>query len=232
MAYPPFIQFLDHRLNKPLPGIRAQLKMAPKPSAGKTSKRQMTPPLNAQKSGVLALLHPAPLSNTSTTNSIVELDDICIVITHRSEDIDHSGQLSFPGGKSGPHETAVETAKREAFEEIGIKPNLVHTLGKLSGLYIQNSNNFVHPVVGWIDHYPNFTINPAEVQEAFSIPLIDLISDNFRKREYWTIRNYRLHVPFWDIHNVPLWGATAMMVSELVHLCKEYLEKADEVTVG
>jgi 8-oxo-dGTP pyrophosphatase MutT (NUDIX family) len=194
--------------------------MAPKPASGQTSQRQLTPALNAQKSGVLSLLHGGDTDDTDPLNS---LNGIKMVITHRSEGIDHSGQLSFPGGKSGPHETAQETALREAHEEIGIPTHQVQILGKLSGLYIRHSNNFVHPVIGWIPELPSLNLNPDEVQEAFSVSISKLIGDKYRKREFWTLRDHGLHVPFWDIHDVPLWGATAMMVSELIQLCEEYI---------
>jgi 8-oxo-dGTP pyrophosphatase MutT (NUDIX family) len=197
--------------------------MAPVPAAGKTSARQFQPRLNAQKSGVLALLHPSNQFNSHVAS--LSWRQINLIITHRSEDIDHSGQLSFPGGKSGPRETAVETALREAQEEIGIDPDRVSILGKLSGLYISKSNNFVHPVVGWIPQAPHLKINPLEVQEAFSVALPQLLNDELMEREYWKIHNYGLHVPFWAIHDVPLWGATAMMTSELVSLCEDYLDQ-------
>jgi 8-oxo-dGTP pyrophosphatase MutT (NUDIX family) len=205
--------------------------MAPKPAQGRTERRQLRPALNAQKSGVLALLHPTGSDSTRNAGDL-KFENISLVLTHRSEGIDHSGQLSFPGGKSGPHETAVETACREAYEEIGVSPSEIRIIGKLSGLYIQHSNNYVHPVIGWMESMPIFRLNPAEVQEAFSIPLADLVSEKYQEREYWTIRDHGLHVPFWNIHDVPLWGATAMMISELVSVCREYLRENKEQTTS
>jgi 8-oxo-dGTP pyrophosphatase MutT (NUDIX family) len=104
-----FIEHLSNRLEKPLPGLNAQLRMAPTPLSDGPA-RELEPPPNAKKSSVLILLFPN------------EKERLELILTLRSRDIDHGGQISLPGGRSDENETYIETALREAEEEVGIKP--------------------------------------------------------------------------------------------------------------
>lgn len=205
----PFIRFLAQRIKDPLPGIAAQLKMAPTPVKN-GPRRQLDAPENATQSSVLVLLFPD------------KNEDLNLILTLRNKNIDHGGQISFPGGRSEPGESTAETALREAEEEIGIPPADIQIIGMLSHLYVSKSNNHVTPVVGYIDALPELKLNTAEVDEAFSVPLESLVSRQNLTTEHWDLRQYTYKVPYWDIHRVPLWGATAMMLSELVELYREF----------
>ncbi|NGP89523.1 NUDIX hydrolase [Fodinibius halophilus] len=207
-----FTRFLKNRLQKELPGRKAQLKMAPRPvSSG--SLRKMEPPDHANDSSVLILLFPNEENKPELT------------LTLRSRDIDHGGQISFPGGRAEQGESAAETALREAEEEIGIPPESITIIGQLSDLYINNSNNLVTPVVGVVKKKPNFKINPSEVEEVFAVELNSLLHKKNLTVENWELGKHRYKVPYWDIHQVPLWGATAMMLHEFLDIYQDYCKQ-------
>jgi 8-oxo-dGTP pyrophosphatase MutT (NUDIX family) len=209
MSLQKFYLYMEERTRGDLPGLEAQLRMAPNPVDG-VRNIPLEPKGESRNSSVLALIHPG------------ETGDIRIVLTHRTETIVHGGQLSFPGGASENNETPEETALREAKEEIGIKPSLVTIAGTLSDLYLYRSNNLITPVIGFQDHQPKMVINPIEVQEAFTVSLDTLSKGDYLVKKPWTLNGKTYQVPYWDIHKVPLWGATAMMMSELLELYREF----------
>ncbi|MTI86774.1 MAG: CoA pyrophosphatase [Balneolaceae bacterium] len=146
-----------------------------------------------------------------------------IVLTLRTASINHGGQISFPGGGREGDETIEETALREAQEEIGLYPESVEVAGTLTSLYVGHSDNMVTPVVGFLNKPQKFTPNPNEVDEVFSVSLLELAGDNNRNLEEWDLRGVPYNVPYWSIHRVPLWGATAMILNELIELYREFI---------
>ena len=151
-------------------------------------------------------------------------EELEIVLTLRTAGIKHGGQLSFPGGGKEGNETCDETALRESREEIGLIEENVQVAGALTRLYVDRSNNLVTPIVGFIDEEQEFQRNPNEVEEVFTVPISELLNTENHNEEEWDIRDSKIEVPFWSIHHVPLWGATAMMLSELLELYKEYAQ--------
>ena len=145
-----------------------------------------------------------------------------LILTLRTEGIAHGGQLSFPGGGQEGDESLKETAVRESYEEIGLLKGSVKVAGELSPLYVNHSNNLVTPYVGFIDEEQIFTPNPNEVHEVFRIPLNDFLLPEKHVIEQKELKGTPYIVPYWDIHHVPLWGATAMMVSELIELYRNF----------
>lgn len=211
-----FYNYLSKRLKDKLPGYKAQFKMAPKPNEGR---RPMVPPNNNYRvGGVLLLLR-------SNSRGQYEL-----LFTLRSNNLPtHRGQISFPGGRQEEGESIIVTALRETEEEVGIPVNDISVLGKITGLYIPNSNNYIYPVVGFIKETPNLAINTNEVAEAFFISLDDLCNPAYKQQEDWLIRNKPYKVPYWSVHRkTPLWGATAMILSEFIDLYEEYKILADK----
>lgn len=205
----PFITFLKKRLRDSLPGRQAQLKMAPKPVDGGPG-RELEPSDTATKSSVLILLFP---------NDEEELE---LLLTLRHSDIDHGGQISFPGGRAEQGEDFIKTALREAKEEVGVSPADIEILGRTTELFIKHSDNYVTPVVGYMNYQPKLDLDPTEVEEAFSIELDSLLTKKNLATEQWKMRAYTYRVPYWDVHRVPLWGATAMMLNEFMELYREY----------
>lgn len=203
------IDYLNQHLSQKLPGRNAQLKMAPDPKDG-GSKRKMEPESQVHKSSVLALLFQNKDGQTE------------IILTLRSSNINHGGQISFPGGRAEQGESPPETALREAQEEIGIVPKDVTILGELSELYVSPSKNRVLPVVGYLKTPPQFTINPKEVDEVFTITLEALVNKKNLTVEDWELGKHTYKVPYWNVHRVPLWGATAMMLNEFLDLYRAF----------
>ena len=204
-----FTAFLEDRLSQSLPGVKAQLKMAPEP-IDKGPTRTLDPEPDARKSSVLILLFP---NNEN---------DLELLLTLRSSDIDHGGQISLPGGRSEENETPQETALRETYEEVGINPSSVTLLGTLSSLYVSHSKNQVIPVVGYLDAMPDLKLDTREVEEAFTVEVESLAQKKNLMVEDWNLRRYTYKVPYWDVHRVPLWGATAMILSEFLELYREF----------
>jgi nitrogen fixation protein len=76
-----------------------------------------------------------------------------------------------------------------------------------------------------MDKKPVLTRNPNEVEEIIIVKMEELLGNSLLKREVWELQNRQLEVPYWDIHRVPLWGATAMMMSELLELYQLFLNE-------
>lgn len=203
--------FLEKRLKRTLPGRKAQLKMVPNPINQQAKPRNMEPPSKANYSSVLLLFFPN------------KIDKLSLIFTVRSNEINHGGQISFPGGRAEKGESPQGTALREANEEIGINPVDVNIVGNMSDLFVNVSNNVVTPVVGFIDYKPNFKLNAAEVDEVFTVPLSNLSNEKNKITEKWELRSGAFYdIPFWNVHDVPLWGATAMILSEFMELYMEF----------
>ena len=212
MSIHPFYSYLKQRSESSLPGWNAQKKMCPIPVNGEQIQRQADKDLG-YPSSVLVPLFPG-------TNR-----DLNVILTLRTNSIRHAGQISFPGGRAEVDETPVETALRESKEEIGINPGDVNIAGSISPLYLDRSDNRISPFVGFLESKPELTRNPNEVEEIIIVKMDQLLSDRLLKREIWELQNRELEVPYWDIHRVPLWGATAMMMSELLELYQKFLNE-------
>lgn len=163
--------------------------------------------INYHDSAVLILLFPLK-------------DKIHMCLIRRPSTMkNHAGQIAFPGGKREKEDAnLVQTALREAQEEIGIAANTVEILGQLSAVYVQISDFLITPVVGWLNEFPEVKIDSSEVDEVIIISLED-VTDSVNKceREMET-RTGRIMVPGYEINGYFIWGATAMMLAELVDI--------------
>ena len=199
-----FINKIGEQLQHPLPGQEAQYRMA----TAVRYKRAPAPP-TAVDAGVLALFYPRD----------ADWHIVLIERTSRYENDRHKGQISFPGGRYEATDPDMEfTAVREAEEEVGIDRNDITVLGKLTELYIPVSNFLVHPYVAYAEKRPNFEPQPSEVENILEVPFEHFYQKkNIRKMDM-TIRGDLIlrEVPYFDIQGKVLWGATAMMISELL----------------
>lgn len=192
-----------------LPGKEAQLLMAPQPIDPRRIAAKV--PDDHRKSGVLLLFYP----DSST---------IYFPLIKRPQYPGaHSGQVALPGGKVEEGDPdVVFTALREAEEEIGIDAGKVEVIGRLSELYIPVSNFLVSPIVGFLDHKPTFIPEQREVARIIPTSLNDLIQPEIVKQiplpfeggKYWD-------TPYFDIAGEVVWGATAMILSELIQVLKQ-----------
>lgn len=139
--------------------------------------------------------------------------DATVILTRRTEHLpSHAGQVSFPGGKIDAGEvTPLETALREANEEIGLKAEAVAPIGFLDP-YITSTGYRVHPVVGLVQPHQTLTPEPGEVAEIFEVPLGFLMDDANHKiegREWQGVTRHFYSMPFGRHY---IWGATAGMI--------------------
>lgn len=134
----------------------------------------------------------------------------------------HAGQMAFPGGRMERNdESLIRTALREAQEEIGIRLTDVNVLGKLTELFIPPSNFFVLPVIGAIPYRPDFYPDPREVEQVIEVPLDTLLDDTIVGDTQIDVRGITIDAPFYQIQNHRVWGATAMMIAELLTIIAE-----------
>ncbi|ELR71596.1 NUDIX hydrolase [Fulvivirga imtechensis AK7] len=203
-----FVKNLEGRLKRPLPGAEAQKLMMPVESINSRFDLNQN---NARLGGVLILFYPSD-------------GEIYLPLTQRHDyGGTHGGQVSFPGGKWEEGDLDLEhTALRETSEEIGVNMSDIAVIGRLTDLYIPPSNFRVTPVVGFTEKKPQFNIDPYEVKELVETPLSLLVKKSTVKRKDILVRgSYSLNAPFFDIAGKTVWGATAMMLSELVEVVKE-----------
>ena len=198
---------LKNRLKFPLPGTSAHLKMASDIRLNELKSGYNI--ANAMKSSVLILLYP-------------HYDSIYFVLIQRQKDGGvHSGQISFPGGKIERSDSSfIETAVREANEEVGINRKDVKIIGSLTELYIPPSNYIVFPVIGYMDSKPNLIPGPDEVAEIVEADLLKLVNTDIVKWKEIEVRGHKLEVPYYDVNGYTVWGATAMILSELIEVIK------------
>jgi 8-oxo-dGTP pyrophosphatase MutT (NUDIX family) len=199
-----FIATLGKALRGDLPGLSAQLKMAP---IGRQSLPGPTD--HPRHSAVLALFH---------TSS----DGLALVFTLRQATLrHHGGQISFPGGGVEPQDATYEdTALRETEEELGIPAEVIETVGTLTPLFIAPSQNLVTPVVGWVQDLPPLHPNPLEVSDVLTVSLSHLLTPSTRGSYTWHRNGQTLIAPCYKAGSNSIWGATAMMLSELIEVVR------------
>ena len=112
----------------------------------------------------------------------------------------------------------VHTALRETEEEIGVPPNEIAVLGQLSPLYVRPSNYMVQPSVGWTARRPKFHIDLHEVALLIEAPLADFLDPENKYVEVWQLRDRVADVPYFGVQDQTIWGATAMILGELLVL--------------
>jgi len=124
----------------------------------------------------------------------------------------HPGQIAMPGGRIERGESALETALRETWEEIGINSEDIEILGKLSELYVNVSRFLIQPFIGWLNKKPVFKINRNEVEKIVLFPLMKY-KNTFCEKEIETVTG-KINSPGVCFENETIWGATAMILSE------------------
>jgi 8-oxo-dGTP pyrophosphatase MutT (NUDIX family) len=127
----------------------------------------------------------------------------------------HSGQMAFPGGKHEPGESIDQTALRETHEEIGVPSEQVELIGQLSDLYIPVTNMLVKPFVAISKKKPIFKLDPIEVAALHPVNIKEFLNPQIKITEQWDIRGIGVKVPFYLLDEQKVWGATAMILSEL-----------------
>jgi 8-oxo-dGTP pyrophosphatase MutT (NUDIX family) len=190
-------------LREPLPGAAAQAFMAP------VQARPWPPgfnPRDARAAAGLLLL-------------VAHENRAHVVLTVRAEGLGrHRGQVSLPGGVVDAGETYEQAAFREAREEIGLEPHGVETLGALTPLEIPVSGFRLHPIVGSIVTRPTLRPAQAEVARIIEAPIEELLDPDRTAWRTMTREGRALDFPAFPAGDVDIWGATAMVLAELLAL--------------
>jgi 8-oxo-dGTP pyrophosphatase MutT (NUDIX family) len=197
--YEPSLAAIRQALSRPLPGRVAQMRMSTRPRPG----LEVRPPGHQpRQGGVLILLYPRD-------------GHLHFPLTRRTETLeDHKGQISLPGGAREGDEPLEWTALRETHEELGVDPRSVKVLGGLTPLYIFHSDYCITPYVAARPARPTFVPDPVEVAEVLEVPLLTLLDTAIRREEEWVLHETITRVPFYQIGEHRVWGATAMVLSE------------------
>jgi 8-oxo-dGTP pyrophosphatase MutT (NUDIX family) len=205
------ISTIRHNLYNGLPGNAAHNKMSPITRKLKRDEGVTHNPNNLSPRKSAVLVHLYPEDGQAYVTFIKRAPDNTV----------HSGQISFPGGKTEDFDsTYTDTALREAEEEVNIAKNDVIIIGELSKIYIPPSNFDVYPFIGYTKQKPDYKIND-EVERLVLAPLDELLND--KSKVYKTI-NHRsgnsFVVPSYKTGNDIIWGATAMILSEFLEVVK------------
>ena len=210
MDFQEFLQFVPKLIDAKLPAFEAHIKMAPLErleSLKKIDLRNSNPRIAA----VMMLFYP----KNDTTH--------LVLIVRNSYKGVHSAQIAFPGGKyENDDDDFAYTALRETHEEVGIHPDKIEILKRFTELYIPPSNFMVHPFLGISKEELVFVPEPSEVAEIIELPLSIFLSDDIVvNTNLSTSYADNISIPAFKIENHFVWGATAMMLSELKEVLKE-----------
>ncbi len=129
----------------------------------------------------------------------------------------HSGQISLPGGKwEEADQDLIQTAMREAEEEIGVHAQKIEIVGSLTSFNVAASNHQVLPVIGFYPEIPDYKPDEIEVAEVVDVALRELVNEeNIKRTEIVVGENVKLDSPYFDLGSKVVWGATAGMLAEL-----------------
>ena len=191
--------------NLPLPGAEAHYQLAPQQRLRELEKYRHGPG-QARKAGVLALCYPGP-----------DLMARLLLILRPTYPGVHSAQVAFPGGSMEEGDAdLLDTALREAREEVGLSPSQVSPIRALTPLYIPPSNFEVSPYLGWASRPQLFVPQPSEVASLIEVPLASLLQEgSLTSRRLSTSYAREIEVPAFLLEGHVVWGATAMMLNEL-----------------
>jgi 8-oxo-dGTP pyrophosphatase MutT (NUDIX family) len=143
-----------------------------------------------------------------------------VVLTRRSSRLrSHTHQVSFPGGRLDRGEDALAAALREAKEEVGLDPSEVEVIGRLARLRTALNPAPITPFVAALPGRPDLRPNPAEVERAYAVPLIELTGPDVYRQEIWTFADgLDRPMEFYELIGDTVWGATARLLTDLLDL--------------
>ncbi|MCK4413012.1 MAG: CoA pyrophosphatase [Candidatus Eisenbacteria sp.] len=145
--------------------------------------------------------------------------DPALVLTERTAFVEwHKHQVAYPGGLIEAGETIEEAALREALEEIGLAPERVTLLGRLSPLHVPATGFTIHPVVALARERPHLRHNTSEVKRILETPVSFLLDPASLRHAESMMGGRWVHVPYFDLDGARLWGASAMITAELLAL--------------
>lgn len=212
MNFDLFFNAVTNVLNVELPSISSHIKMAPLERV-KMMEENSYDLSSVRKAAVMMLFYPK--------NEVTHL----VLIVRNSYPGVHSSQIAFPGGKVEEIDFDLkQTALRETHEEIGIHPSDIHIIRDFSSIYIPPSNFLVYPFLGVSQTELIFNLQEEEVAGIIELPLSTLLDDSIiSNKNLETSYSKLIEVPVFQIEEHTVWGATAMMLSELKDVLKMVL---------
>ena len=205
MQFEEFLKQMPKLSNLKLLGQEAHYLMAPEERVRALSNLDIESN-NPRWAGVMAVFYPDKNDETNL-----------VLILRKTYKGVHSNQVGFPGGKAETFDRSIEeTALRETEEEIGLPASAIEVVKKLTKLYIPPSNFWVQPFIGTVEYTPEFIAEEAEVAAILEVPLTEFLSES-------SLINYTVDTSYGKMIDVPafkladhtVWGATAMMLSEI-----------------
>jgi 8-oxo-dGTP pyrophosphatase MutT (NUDIX family) len=199
--------------NLPLPGENAHYKMTPAFRAQELEAFRFKA-RNPKKAGVMALFYPDDQQHTKL-----------LLILRKTYKGVHSNQIAFPGGKAEKIDIdLLQTALRETQEEVGVDPGQIEVIRQMSTVYIPPSNFEVQPYLGLSRGATTFRLQKSEVEALVEVRLADFLDDANVFTQYLnTSYAKNVAVPAFHLNEQTVWGATAMMLSEIKDLLKQVL---------
>jgi 8-oxo-dGTP pyrophosphatase MutT (NUDIX family) len=213
MNFETFVKSVSKIKNLNLPGEDSQFKMSP-PFRKELVEANRAKMKEAKKAAVMALFYPNLQGET-----------YLILILRKTYKGVHSAQVGFPGGKYEEDDPHLEyTALRETEEEVGVPIDTVEVLSPMTSLYIPPSNFTVAPFLGITHETPKFVKQDEEVEDLIEVKLADFMDEaNTTDVTVMTSLKTEIEVPAFMLNGHVVWGATAMMLSELKDLLKKVL---------
>ncbi|MBT8244871.1 MAG: CoA pyrophosphatase [Winogradskyella sp.] len=211
MDFNTFLKTVVNIKHLPLLGEEAHAKLSP-PYRLQLTEKYKEKRKTAPKAGVMALFYPNYKNETQL-----------VFILRKTYKGVHSAQVGFPGGKVELSDVDLKhTALRETEEEIGVPMREVKVIKTLSPLYIPPSNFMVHPFFGVSEKELSFIKQEEEVEDIIEVSVLDILNDkNIIKTKVPTSYNIEVDVPAFLLNDYKVWGATAMMLSEIKVLLKQ-----------
>jgi 8-oxo-dGTP pyrophosphatase MutT (NUDIX family) len=212
MDFQLFIDSIPKILQETILGDVSHQKMCP-PERKDLMKTIDLQKINPREAAVMMLIYP---KNKKTYLAL---------ILRNSYNGVHSSQIAFPGGKVEKTDADFQgTALRETEEEIGVKTYKINIIKPFTKVYIPPSNFMVYPFLGYSETELDFIADPNEVAGIIELPLYDFLDEKIVvSRKIETSYNVDIQVPAFKIHEHIVWGATAMMLSELKDVLKKVL---------
>lgn len=213
MEFQAFVNSVPKIKNIPLPAQASQFKMSP-PFRRDLIERYRARLKDAKQAAVLALCYPDHR----------EITHMALILRKTYHGV-HSAQIGFPGGRIEPDDDSLKsTAIRETYEEIGIPGSEIRVIREMTDLYIPPSNFNVRPFLALYDSIPEFIKQEDEVEDVIEVPLHHILDDQVVvTTEVQTSYAKKIEVPAFKLKGHMVWGATAMMLSEIKDLLKQAL---------